>query len=158
MGGPSRPRNHGGEDRALQLLWYEDLPRPRPPLHSRRQQALLVPGRALPRRLHDEAQPPQVELDPAVPSHAQEGHTRGSRQETRSPDCEGATRCGGGGSCHHQSEENQKPEVRQAAREAALREVKSLKKATKSKNKGRSRVNPDMKGSQQRAHKQANRR
>merc|ERR1712019_302120 len=53
---------------------------------------------------------------------------------------------------------NQKPEVRQAAREAALREVKSLKKATKSKNKGRSRVNPDMKGSQQRAHKQANRR
>merc|ERR1719352_1488868 len=48
---------------------------------------------------------------------------------------------------------NQKPEVRQAAREAAMREVKASKKSKKSSSskggKGRSRVNPDTKGSGQ---------
>merc|ERR1712113_408530 len=48
---------------------------------------------------------------------------------------------------------NQNPKVRQAAREAALREVKSLKKKESNKKKGgRSRV-ADMRGSQQRAMK-----
>lgn len=42
---------------------------------------------------------------------------------------------------------NQKPEVRQAAREAALREVKETKKKAASKTKGRSQVNPNAKSS-----------
>merc|ERR1711918_153654 len=58
------------------------------------------------------------------------------------------------GTLEEVAKRSQKPEVRQAAREAALREVKEQKKksASSGKGKGRSRVNPDAKGSSNKPH------
>merc|ERR1712042_420554 len=120
--------NFNHEDRALQLQWLQGLPLQGLDLRQSRRQGVPFLGWTQQEGTSVEAQPPQGDLDRFVQAQAQEG-CRGGDHQKRTKRTHKFQRAIVGASLNEiLAKRNQKPELRKAQRDEAIRAAKEVKK------------------------------